>query len=247
MTHKTEHITPSTEETHRSSEIGRYLLATSRSWNEGMAGRLSERCGARFDLVAAKSDLTVANLDQLKPRYLFFPHWSYIIPAAIYEQFECVIFHMTDLPFGRGGSPLQNLVSRGIEETRITALRCIGEVDAGPVYMKRPLSLHGNAEEIFLRAGVIIEDMICELVEKELGPVEQVGEPTVFKRRKPEQSNITSVVDLKSLFDHIRMLDADGYPHAFFQSGRFRFEFSRAARKQGRIVADVVITENSDE
>ncbi len=37
---------------------------------------------------------------ELKPRYVFFPHWSHIIPQDIYENFECVIFHMTDFPFG---------------------------------------------------------------------------------------------------------------------------------------------------
>ena len=30
----------------------------------------------------------------------------------IHENYKCIIFHMTDLPFGRGGSPLQNLISR---------------------------------------------------------------------------------------------------------------------------------------
>ena len=48
---------------------------------------------------------------------------------------------MTDVPFGRGGSPLQNLISRGIYETKISAFRCVAEMDAGPVYPKRPFSL----------------------------------------------------------------------------------------------------------
>ncbi len=58
-------------------------------------------------------DLEVSKLLEFSPRYIFFPHWSWIIPKEIYEKFECVIFHMTDLPFGRGGSPLQNLIVRG--------------------------------------------------------------------------------------------------------------------------------------
>jgi methionyl-tRNA formyltransferase len=68
------------------------------------------------------------------PRYVFFAHWSWKIPRAVYEAHECVIFHMTDVPFGRGGSPLQNLISRGIYETKLSALRCVEEMDAGPVY-----------------------------------------------------------------------------------------------------------------
>lgn len=32
-------------------------------------------------------------------------------------------FHMTNFPYGRGGSPLQNLMKRGHHTTTITALR----------------------------------------------------------------------------------------------------------------------------
>ncbi len=56
---------------------------------------------------------------------------------------------MTDLPYGRGGSPLQNLIQRGHTSTMLTALRCGAGLDTGDVYLKQPLSLHGSAEEIF--------------------------------------------------------------------------------------------------
>jgi methionyl-tRNA formyltransferase len=38
------------------------------------------------------------------------------------------------------------------------------------------------------------------------------------------------------------MLDAEGYPKAFIDVKGFRYEFRRASLKDGRIVADVVIT-----
>jgi len=37
---------------------------------------------------------------------------------------------MTDVPYGRGGSPLQNLIVRGHTETKLTALRCVRDLDA---------------------------------------------------------------------------------------------------------------------
>ncbi|UZP66801.1 hypothetical protein N1030_14465 [Desulfovibrio mangrovi] len=149
---------------------------------------------------------------------------------------------MTDLPFGRGGSPLQNLIQRGFTETKLSALRCTEEVDAGPVYMKRPLSLHGSAEEIFLRAASIMEEMIVEIIDTSPQPVPQSGEPTFFERRKPEQSNISKLPSLEALFDHIRMLDAEGYPAAFLETDRFRMEFRKASLRHGKIEADVTIT-----
>lgn len=224
-----------------------YVLATSRPWHEPMAGRLEQKTGQPFTLITGKNELTVEHLSSIKPKIVFFPHWSYIIPEEIFENYECVIFHMTDLPFGRGGSPLQNLIARGITETKLSALKCVKELDGGPVYMKRPLSLYGSAEEIYLRAGKLIEEMIVEIIEKNPTPIEQEGEPVLFKRRKKAQSRIQNLENLEILFDHIRMLDADGYPPAFLEYDRFRFEFNRASLKAGKIIAEVKITEVSDE
>ena len=65
---------------------------------------------------------------------------------------------------------------------------------------------------------------------------------TTFKRRTPEQSRVPEG-PIERLFDHIRMLDAEGYPPAFLEYDCFRFEFSRAALRTGRIMADVMIRE----
>jgi methionyl-tRNA formyltransferase len=149
---------------------------------------------------------------------------------------------MIDLPFGRGGSPLQNLIVRGMYETQISALQCAEGIDAGPIYIKRPLSLYGAVEDIFLRASAVIENMIVEIIKTNPKPVEQLGEPTFSQRRRPEQGDMLATTSLEQAFDIIRMLDADGYPSAFINVGNFRLEFTRASRKAGSIVADVKIT-----
>ena len=142
-------------------------------------------------LIKNKDDLTFENLSKINPKYVFFPHWSYIIPAKIYENFNCVIFHMTDLPFGRGGSPLQNLIERGIYKTKISAIKCIKELDASDIFLKRDFDIsYGSAQEIYARAGEIVSEMIDEIIETDPIPVPQNGKIVEFKRRTPEQSNI---------------------------------------------------------
>jgi methionyl-tRNA formyltransferase len=149
---------------------------------------------------------------------------------------------MTDVPYGRGGSPLQNLIVRGHRETKLTALRMTAEFDAGPVYMKEPLSLAGGAEEIYLRAGRLSAKMIQRMVQEEMTAVSQQGKIVNFKRRTPSESEIGRFASLEDLHDFIRMLDADGYPRAFLQNSGMRFEFSRPALYDGKIIADVTIT-----
>ena len=114
---------------------------------------------------------------------VFFPYWSFKISKELLNKYECIGFHMTDLPYGRGGSPLQNLILRGFTETVITAFRITDEWDAGPIYCKRPLSLEGTAQEIFDRASnIIYNDMIPFILTHEIEPVPQEGEVVCFHR-----------------------------------------------------------------
>jgi methionyl-tRNA formyltransferase len=84
--------------------------------------------------------------------------------------------------------------------------------------------------------------MIQSIIQSEPKPVPQRGKPVNFKRRKPEESEVGETASLETLYDFIRMLDAEDYPRAFLQHSGFRFEFSRPALYDGRIVADVKIT-----
>jgi methionyl-tRNA formyltransferase len=219
-----------------------YVIASSKSWNKDLANALHERTGKVFHQLSDSACISVECLEKINPRYVFFPHWSHRISKEVLDRFDCIVFHMTDLPFGRGGSPLQNLIARGIYETKISALKCVEEIDAGPIYLKRPLSLHGAAEEIYLRASKIIEEMIVEIIDASLVPYAQTGDPVFFQRRKPEQGNLLEAKSLEELFDLIRMLDAEGYPHAFININGKRLEFSRAKLSPDGILADVRIT-----
>lgn len=152
---------------------------------------------------------------------------------------------MTDVPYGRGGSPLQNLIVRGHDETKLTALKMTERLDAGPVYLKRPLSLEGAAEDIFKRASELSISMMAEIIETEPEPVPQTGEATHFARRKPSQSVIPVDANPSALYNHIRMLDADGYPRAFIQYGDWIVRFTDA-RLDGSSVEAHVRFEQSD-
>ena len=47
-------------------------------------------------------------------------------------------------------------------------------------------------------------------------------------RRSELQSKINHINNLKDLYDHIRMLDAPGYPKAYIDMSGFKFEFDSA-------------------
>ncbi len=220
----------------------RYIVAGCKPWHRRVFDGVLSKLAGEWHYVGDREQLSVAHVRELRPRYAFFLHWSWKVPSEILEEAECVCFHMTDVPYGRGGSPLQNLIARGHRDTKLTALRMTSEMDAGPVYLKRNLSLEGGAEEIYLRACALSAEMIQEIIRDEMQPLPQTGEPVNFRRRKPEESQIANLKSLEQLHDFIRMLDAEGYPRAFLSHAGYRFEFSRSALYDGRVVADVHIT-----
>lgn len=220
-----------------------YVIASQKSWNAELANRLMKKTNHRFITISQNSDLTFDHLEKINPEKIFFTHWSTKIPNVIWEYYESIIFHMTDVPYGRGGSPLQNLILRGHKNTMISALRCVEALDAGPVYLKYPLSLSGTAQEIFYRADGVIEKMIIDIINNHPEPKPQIGEPVLFKRRKPEESDLLQAKSLSEMFDMIRMLDAESYPSAFLNIGNFRLEFKKAEQNTDYVNAEVVIRE----
>ena len=221
-----------------------YILLSEKSWHLDLFRNLQNEIQGSWTLITSKEQFTTEKLKELSPRYIFIPHWSYIISSEVYDNFTCIVFHMTDLPFGRGGSPLQNLIVIGHKQTMISAIKVEKGIDTGPVFMKLPLSLLGTAEEIFIRAASIIGRMIQQIIIQQIEPEKQVGVPVIFERRKLEDGNITSCETIEQLYDIIRMLDCEGYPKAFYENDKFRFEFSRASLKSGnKINADVRIIE----
>lgn len=216
-----------------------YIVASCKEWHRLAFERFAQSAGDSWRYVDSNESLAAA-VASASPRYIFFMHWNWQVPAEIFDKHECVCFHITDVPYGRGGSPLQNLIAAGKTATMVSALRMERELDAGPVYAKRPMSLDGRAEEIYLRAGELCWEMIREIVASEPTPQPQRGEATVFRRRKPEQSVLPSDGTLAKLYDHIRMLDAPGYPLAFIQHGGFRLEFGHAEVKDGVVQARVL-------
>ena len=219
-----------------------YVVVGCRPWNRRLFDEVVSTYEGEWHFIGSPEELMRAQLRTINPRFVFFLHWSWKVPDEIIEKFECVCFHMTDVPYGRGGSPLQNLILSGHRQTKLTALQMSKEFDAGPVYCKEPLSLEGGAEEIYLRAGRLSAKMIEYIIKHEPQPQPQQGRSVTFKRRRPEQSEVGKLRSLEELHDFIRMLDAEGYPRAFFQHAGFRFELSRSALYDGRVVADVSIT-----
>lgn len=162
---------------------------------------------------------------------IFFPHWSWVVPDEYIEKFTCICFHSTPLPYGRGGSPIQNMVLNQHKATQVVALKMIKQLDAGPIYLRKEVSLLGGGEEIFRRIYSIIISMMNNLLVELPIPQPQDGDVILFNRRSKEQSKLDMNYNLEYIFDQIRILDVDGYPSAYIDIGEYRLTFSHPSMR----------------
>ena len=130
-----------------------FIVCTVKPWNIAAFTRRTPAIPGSWHLVQTPDELTSELLEKIAPRYVFFPHWSWRVPADMIRRFECICFHMADVPYGRGGSPLQNLIVRGHKATKMTALRMVEELDAGPVYLQTSAVARGPRRGDFRARG----------------------------------------------------------------------------------------------
>jgi methionyl-tRNA formyltransferase len=199
-----------------------------------------------------KESINIKKIKKINPKIIFVPHWNWKIPKEIFENYLTIGFHATPLPYGRGGSPVQNMIIRGFGKTTICAIKLTNKIDAGPIYLKRNVTLSGNGDEIFLRIYRKTFEMIKFIIKKIPKEKKQFGKLTYFTRRRPEQSRLDlNQKNILKVYDFIRMLDINiikNFPKSFVEIGEYKIKFynSRVLKnKNKKIICNVEISKLS--
>lgn len=191
-----------------------------------------------------KSDLTIRKISNFNPDLIFFPHWHWIVPNQIHEKYNCILFHTAPLPFGKGGSPIQNLILLGYESSPVCALKMTSKLDSGPIYGEKNLSLDGPLSKILQRLNEIVNEFIFELIDFLPEPKNQKGKEFIFKRKSKKDNLIPAEVSMKDFFNRIRMLDDISYPSSYIKYGDFIIEFKDSKFSNGEIICKAKIKYN---
>ena len=211
-----------------------YLFCAYREWALKVYEMLSKKYKNMY-LINSKKNLTLKNIKKINPKFIFFPDWSWIVPSEILDNYTCVCFHESTLPKFRGGSPIQNQIIRGIKKTKTTAFIMNDKLDSGDILLQKNLNLSGSLNEIFCSMIKNDYDMIVKIIQGKYKQRKQEGKPTYYKRRKPTESELTSLnYSKKYLYDFIRMLE-DPYPNAFIKIGKKKIVFKSAELKNNRL------------
>ena len=216
-----------------------YVVACSKRWFKLTLTEVENQNNVIF--IRNKSKFNLERLKRINPRFIFLPHWNWVVSEDIFRQFECVVFHTGPLPFGRGGSPIQNLIVRGFKRSPVCALRMNGVIDGGPIYSKVDISLTNSLAEIFERVNEAVNILINEIISSEPQPKEQEGNVVIFKRRSEKDNQIPHGLSLSDVYDRIRMLDDEEYSKAYFKCGDYLLELESAELNESTVSAQVTI------
>jgi methionyl-tRNA formyltransferase len=130
-----------------------------------------------------------------------------LIPASLLDRTNWLNVHPSRLPRWRGAAPIERAIMAGDEESAVSVIRLVEELDAGPIGASRDLSIGGdaNAGDVYAEAARLAPDLIDEaLANDSFSP--QVGEPTYAEKIGPADRELDWSRPAKELHDRIRAL-----------------------------------------
>ena len=116
------------------------------------------------------------------------------------------------------------------------------ELEAGPNYAKKTISLEGNLLQIPERINVVSDEFFMDFTIVPLEPVPQEGVDHKFKRRAAKAKLIPVGAEIKENYDRIRLLDDRGYPRVFVTVDDLQIEIYSAAMENDSVIAQCKIT-----
>ncbi len=141
-----------------------------------------------------REEETVQQLRELKPDVCAVVAYGRILPQGVLDvpRFGCINIHASILPQYRGSAPYQWAVLDGQEQTGVTAMYLVREMDAGDIIDVSTTPIDGNET-----AGQLLDRLAvlgAALLSKTLGRL-SAGETLPHRAQDPQQVSYAPMLD----------------------------------------------------
>lgn len=172
------------------------------------------------------NDLSIiSEIENIRPcEYLFLISCTTLLSPEKTKDIGLVcVIHESDLPKGRGWSPLAWQILEGKTEIVVSAIVCAEKVDTGDILAQRILKLDGSelSDEINKKAFLVKASLVLDVINHPVNKA-QMGEPTYYKKRTPQDSELDPDKSIRSQFNLLRICE-DRFP-AFFHLNEHTYE-----------------------
>jgi len=167
------------------------------------------------EIVAGKDELTMGDI-------LFLISCHDFIGKELRDRYKVVlVIHASDLPEGRGWSPLIWQVLEGRSNVIVTLLEAGDQIDSGDIWEQVSISLedHELYDEINAKLFQAESDLMDYALNNFVTVIPRKQAPkgeSVYLRRNPENSRIDPDRSIAEQFELLRVSDPERYP-AFFE------------------------------
>jgi methionyl-tRNA formyltransferase len=147
-----------------------------------------------------------------------------LVPAEVLRlNKNNIVVHASDLPKGKGFSPLQWQVVEGSNKIPLTLFEVTEGVDAGPYYLKDEIIFSGYEllDEMRKKMAEKIIDMCIKYITHfhDLKSIGQEGEESFYKRRTKKDDELDVNKTIAEQFNHLRIANNDLHPLYFHYKG----------------------------
>lgn len=160
---------------------------------------------------------------------VFYLSCGQLTPKAVLDRHKHnLVVHESDLPKGRGCSPLTWQILEGKNEIPITLFEAKEEVDSGPIYLQSIMRFRGHelVDELREKQAIHTVQLCLEFIRRYPEVTQQArhqqGKPTFYPKRGPKDSWINPDKTIREQFDLLRVVDNERYP-AWFEVGGQRY------------------------
>lgn len=194
-----------------------------RSWFVPFAQHLVEQLGVfgNANLLRASAEIPAGN------EVAFVLSCDKKVPSAILSRSRHnIVVHASDLPHGKGMSPLTWQILEGKDAIPISLFEAVEAFDAGTIYIKDYVRFQGNEllDEMQALLGTKIVEMCDRFMREYPDIVErgrtQSGPESFYRRRTPEDSRLDPNKTIAEQFNLLRVVDNERYPAFFEWKGR---------------------------
>jgi len=163
--------------------------------------------------------------------------YGVLIPDELLRAALWLNVHPSLLPRWRGAAPMERAILAGDEETGVTIIKLVKELDAGPIAAQQafPIGPEDDAEAVYARSAEVAANLLRELDGLEFR--EQEGEPTYAQKLESSDREL-DLTDPEDALRRVRALS----PHigAWTTLHGRRVTIWKARLEDGALVPEVV-------
>ncbi len=175
----------------------------------------------------SKSLKFVTNHRKLNKRYdinIILSYYELINQKYLSYSKHNLVAHESDLPSGRGHSPLYWQILRSKKYITTTLFECSKNADTGSIYYKKRFFypeyflLDQIKENQFSNSLELVSKFLKYFKKNKIAPKskKQIGKISYFKKLKKTDSEINVNASIKSQFNRLRTVDNNNFPAFFF-------------------------------